>query len=449
MNPSADSTRLLSRSGMFRVTGGTVPERSTVLLLLEESKNAFHTLLDEKDTKPKTTVDVELIGKAGGPAAKKPVDYQLGYGAENFSLGLKIDVSRGIDHALVERAAFTMLLYERALRSIKPADLPEEGLVVRPWLIEGLLEARRWHEGRGDRRLYQGVLNAGGGFTLDELFEMPQSRWEKLDGASRLAFGALSGALVMALLEQGTGNESLPKTAEEAKAQAAKRREVGNTAFLSFVLEAARFSGEMPVLLRRHFPGLNLSEKSLEKWWQLTLAARTKVDLTETFTISETEAALAEALKFRYHDDAGQPVTRPLEDWKAVGAVEKIDRNEAIRSADEALVRLSYRCFPSYRRILTEYQGLLSDFAKNDERKIEQRLIELTEERQIRKERAAKARDYLDYFEITRARDVSGAFDDYLKLKEELQERPRPERGDRLSDVLDTMDRTYEGRKKR
>ena len=58
-------------------------------------------------------------------------------------------------------------------------------------------------------------------------------------------------------------------------------------------------------------------------------------------------------------------------------------------------------------------------------------------------ERANRGRDYLDWFEITRARETSGAFDDYLKLKEDLKDRKR-NREDGLSDYLDRMDKVFD-----
>jgi hypothetical protein len=56
--------------------------------------------------------------------------------------------------------------------------------------------------------------------------------------------------------------------------------------------------------------------------------------------------------------------------------------------------------------------------------------------------RSARARDYLDWFEITRARETSGAFDDYLRLKERLKSNPL-RRKDKVSDYLDRMDRLF------
>ena len=47
--------------------------------------------------------------------------------------------------------------------------------------------------------------------------------------------------------------------------------------------------------------------------------------------------------------------------------------------------------------------------------------------------RSADGRDYLDWFEITRARAASGEFADYLRLKEDL--RRRMTMGDPVSSI--------------
>ena len=56
--------------------------------------------------------------------------------------------------------------------------------------------------------------------------------------------------------------------------------------------------------------------------------------------------------------------------------------------------------------------------------------------------KAARARDYLDWFEITRAREASGEFDDYMRLKERLESNPH-RRDDKLSQSLDRMDAIF------
>jgi hypothetical protein len=294
-------------------------------------------------------------------------------------------------------------------------------------LVEGLAEASKWRAGRADRRIYEGVFKRGGGFTMEELFELPEKSFRELDGASRLAFQALSGALVMALLEQPQGRG----------------------AFRAFSGEAARFAGEMPMLLRKHFPDLNLSERSLAKWWALTLARLVQPPLTEVLPIRETEKGLDEALQFHSRDADGNAVNRGIDAWETIADLEPLDRMDAVRPAEDGLVRLSYRCFPSYRPVLEDYQQILRDIAAGRRDGIGERLAELGGQRKLMLERALRARDYMDYFEISRARSLSGEFDDYLRLKKELELKPRPQRKDQITNYLDTLQKAYEPRVKR
>lgn len=412
-----------SQSRMFRVTGGEGLQRSSVALALEQHKNAFHTLLEEKAVSfPIPFVEMTLAAEPGA----EPVEYRLTIAEGTPVLGVRMLADKGIDHERVERVALTALFYERALRGAKGEAL-DDPLVVRPWLVEGLAEARKWREGSADRRIYEGVFRRGGGFTLDELFELTDRNFSQLDSASRLAFRALSGALVMALLEQPQGKEG----------------------FRNFCGEAARFSGEMPVLLRKHFPELNLSERSLAKWWALTLAKLVQPTLTEVLPVLETERELEAALQFHVRDEKGHTLDHGIDAWFEIAALEPAERMEAVRPAEDALVRLSYRCFPSYRPLVREYQEILRDLAAGKDGDLKDRIADLSEQRLVRAQHATRARDYLDFFEISRARDLSGEFDDYMRLKKELELRPRPKRHDRLTDVLDTMQRAYEPKGKR
>lgn len=434
--------RAVSQSGQFRVTGGGGDERiaatnrGSVALLMEETKMTLHRLIEERDFSWVVPIDVILEGKPGDPPKPTPVVYDLGHAGGRFSLGVRIDLSRGIDREIIDRAAWTVLLYERSLRTVKPEEL-DSPLIVRPWLTEGLREAKLWRDGRADRRLYEGVLKAGGGFSTDELFEMTAARWERLDGASRLAFRVLSGAMTMALLEQSQGTDTPDEKLD------------GRRAFRSFCGEVARFGGEMPVLLRRHFPDLNLSATSLAKWRELTLAKLASAPLSAVMTVRETEAAIEDALKLRYHDKEGILHVRSIDEWRSLSELDAPLRESAVRQAEDQLVHLSYRCFPSYRPLLSAYQEILRDLAADRTKDAGARLAALSEERLLRMERAIRARDFLDFIEISEAREVSGEFDDYLRLKAELEERPRPPRKDHVSEVLDRMNSLYERKKPR
>jgi hypothetical protein len=286
-------------------------------------------------------------------------------------------------------------------------------------LREGLLEAASWQRGEGDRQLYAGVFKRGMPFTPEQIFALVGDRYRSLDGVSRDAFRVLSGALVMALLDQHRGRVSLAH----------------------FCRDVPTFQGEVPILLRRHFPELNVSGKSLAKWWALTLARLSDAPVTEAMNIRETERQLEEALVLRFEKDG---------EWQAIPFARRSDAEElhptarraAIQSAQQALNRLSFRCFPSYRPLLVEYQEQLAEWARggNDSEAV---LAELAGTREVMWRRALRARDFLDYMEIVGATELSGGFDDYLELKRDLAERSRPERDDPVSTYLDRMNRIY------
>ena len=410
---------VVSRSTQFRVTGSDALMRGTVAWLAEETKDELLKLTGEKDDW-KVPVVIKLFGKPGDPLPARTVNMELLVVEGVSRLQLDLHLSQGIEGERFKRAVTAAMLYERALRK-RPASEIDRPLFVPPWLADGLREAVAWHNDQSDRHLYAALFKRGGLFKIDDLFATGESAFEDMDAAMRAAFRVSSGALVMALLEQPQGKEG----------------------FRAFLAAVASYEGEMPGLLRRHFPELNLSETSLAKWWALQLAAKggTKL-LTDVLTIHQTEAALAEALHLDFRTAEGIMQQKELAAWPELAALKPPERAAAVRLAQDALVRLSYRCFPSYRPLLADYQKALGDLAKNQTKDLAKRLALLTETRATMLARATRARDFLDWFEITRARETSGAFDDYLRLKDRLKANPR-QRKDDLSDYLDRMDRIF------
>lgn len=177
----------------------------------------------------------------------------------------------------------------------------------------------------------------------------------------------------------------------------------------------------------------------MEKMWALQLAEKGTAPLTESLSIAVTEKALDEALKIRHHDAEGALIETPLSDWTVVGKLEEAERIDAVRLAQDDLLRLSYRCFPAYRPLLLEYQMLLTDFAKGKIGDFGPSIAALNETRTTMSAKAERARDFLDWFEITRARETSGAFEDYLNLKARLKVAPNTKKDD-LSKYLDRLD---------
>jgi hypothetical protein len=413
--------RVISKSGQFRITGGELADRSQVANLAEEAKNELLRLTDETGQWAwKIPVNIGLYGKYGDPLPARTVAKQLLFNETGYLLRMDLHLSRGIDPNRLKHAVTAAIIYDRALRTL-PARESDTPFFVPPWLVEGLREATEWRLNQSDRKLYAALFRTGGLFKLDDLFSLGDRQYEEMDAAMKAAFRVSSGGLVMALLQQPQGKEG----------------------FRAFLDEVAAFDGEMPALLSRHFPELNLSENSLDKWWALQLAniGGQKL-LTEILSVTETEKALTGILRLAVRTPEGIFEQKEFSAWPELAALKEPERFEVVRPAQEALVRLSYRCFPSYRAILAEYQIVLADLAKNQTKDVPKRLADLDERRATMNAKAVQARDYLDWFEITRARETSGAFDDYLRLKERLKANPH-RRTDRLSQYLDRMDALF------
>lgn len=412
--------QVVSRSGQFRISGGDALVRGTLAILAESTKEELLQLTGEKDDW-KVPVNIRLHGKQGDPLPARTVSMRLVEVEGARELRLDVHLSRGIEHERYKRAITAALLYERALKqpAAAPGDAP---LTVPPWLYDGIREATAWRLNQSDRRLYQALFRHGGWFKLDDLFNLTDAGFEELDGATRSAFRVSSGALVMALLEQPQGRDG----------------------FRDFLNAVPAYEGEMPGLLAKHFPELNLSETSLAKWWALQLANKGGLNqLTDLLTIAQTEEALNEALKLNFRTPEGIVQRKDFSAWPELAALDEGERVAAVRAAEEPLVRLSYRCFPSYRPLLQEYQAILVAIARNETKDVARRITDLDETRTTMIARANRARDYLDWFEITRARETSGVFDDYLRLKERLKSNP-VRRKDPVSDYLDRMDRVFD-----
>jgi hypothetical protein len=411
-----EEAEVISHTQQFRIQGSDSATRAIAANLAEEAKSDFLNLIEQKD-EWKIPIRVGLKGKQGDPTPlRETVIRPPTFDESGFRMEILVNLSLGLRKESFKRVVSEALLYAYCLESL-PKDEADIPLLVPQWMIEGLLEAISWQQKLSDRKLYDSLFRHGGLFQLDDLFELNDAEHKQLDAMSKAAFRVSAGAVVMALIEQTDGKAGVR----------------------NFLKELASHQGEVTALLRKHFPDLNLSESSLEKWWALQLANKGMPPLTESLSIFETEHSLKQALGLRYQDAEKLWQEIAIEEWQSIAELSKEERNEAVRSAQDDLLQLSYRCFPSYRVLLLEYQSLLIDFSKGNTDSLTESLATLTETRSNMLAKAERARDFLDFFEITRARETSGAFDDYLKLKAQLKNQPNPKQ-DHISRYLDRLD---------
>jgi len=414
--------KVISNSRQFVVTGGLPEIRSSVAILAEEAKSALLELAQMKD-EWKVPITIRLVGKAGDPPPAHSVEMSWFLDEQQaWAWEVILHVEHGIDQERFNRAITAALLYEQVLRKLPPSS-QQTALLVQPWLVEGIQEAIDWKAGRSDRKLYEALVQHGGLYKLNDLFEVKEEAYEALDGGTRAGFRVAAGAMVMALLEQSKGKDG----------------------FKRFISEAANFSGDMPMLMKRCFPDLNLSETSLTKWWQLQIMDIKEPKLTDTLSVEETDATLEEAIRLRFRDASGAFIEKPLvAGWPDLAGLSQAARAEALRPTEDGIVRLSYRCFPSYRPLIDEYQSILADIVRGKTAATAARLAKVAETRNTMRAREHQAHDYMDWFEITHARATSGVLEDYLKLKDRLNY-AAPTRQDPVSLYLDGAQKIFSG----
>ena len=113
-----------------------------------------------------------------------------------------------------------------------------------------------------------------------------------------------------------------------------------------------------------------------------------------------------------------------------------------LQPVSDALTLLAFRVFPGYRPIIMGYLTVVTDLKKGEDAEIEARMASLKERRLDMVDVGKRTRDFLEWYRINTAEEMSGEFDDYLKLKEELDEGRSENRGP-VSDYLRDMQKIY------
>jgi hypothetical protein len=127
----------------------------------------------------------------------------------------------------------------------------------------------------------------------------------------------------------------------------------------------------------------------------------------------------------------------PIEDYAAI--LKRPDRREILQHNLAALSALQHRSSVLLRPVVTEYTALVAELMEGKARNVDERLQRLRERSKKAYEQSRAVRDLLDLHEANSASAMSGAFEDYLKLPERIQEE-LPPRQDAISRYLDALD---------
>lgn len=411
----------VTKFGSISVTGGEQQVRGSIASVANELREQLNELCGDPGRKMKLPLIVKLYGAEGDEELQRSILSKISSFQEQYQLLLNIHLAKGVDQYLLRYHLMELLLYERGLAD---GQIIEDGdrVTVKPWLIIGMLEAIDIRSGDSNREIYQADIDFLSVLPLEKVYDATENQWREMIGREPVAFRAISGAIVNSLLRQPDGKSGMS----------------------SYLAEFATFKGEYENLLRRHFSGMNKSSNSLGKWVNLELLELATARVTQVHSMLETESRLDGLLKLRYRDVDGSALSVGIDNYDQVLKLEQSERIEAVAAARAELERLSYRCFPTYRPIFNEYDIILRDIMKGENKDISSRLAKLIDVRMRMKAAAIRSRDYLDWYYITQSRELSGNFTKYRAFIEALKkEELRVSPDDATSNYLDQVQKIY------
>jgi hypothetical protein len=400
--------RSTSTSRQFLVYGADVRLRGAVCDLAEQTKAGLLHLLDLGDnwkTPLIVNLDYPQANLPDLPAARLEFS-QLGYG---LKLQLNLLVTRNIQGRRVQEELLRAILVEMMYR--KRGNISPGTPYATPpdWLVIGVLETEAGRSSDKDAELLQSVMAAN---RIAPLAEIVRQRRAQLDTSSQKFFDAYAHVLVQMLLGVPGGRAKLRQ----------------------YIADLALAPNDVLADLRVHFP--ETLGRSSGKWWALSVARLSAADRFETLSARETAAQLDRALRFTIQAH-GVARDYSLGDYKTFCRLPGY--RAALQSVSRKLLLLSARSHPFYRSIVQEDYELADLLAQGKTRRIAERLERVAKYRAVVEIQAREIDDYLNWYEGTQAKTISGAFTPVLAADEE-----QPRRRDPVSVYLDAIEMQME-----
>ena len=398
--------RSVSPSRQFIVYGADAKLRGAVSDLAEATKGNLLTLLQKQDGW-KTPIVVNLqLAQASLPEIPPAA---LHFSQTGFGLKLQLDltISSTFDGSLVERELLRAILLEMIYRQ-QPDIAPGTTYVGPPeWLLDGVLALA---PGRDRGPLVEAVLLSD---KIVKLEEFLRQRPSLLDSPARLLYRAYSLVLVQLIVD---GVDGRPRLAR-------------------YIDNLSRASNDPFADLKTQFPVLG---DDAEKTWRSSVAELNAAQNYQLLTFSETERRLDKLLRGK--TKAGPSTDGiPLEDLyqRKISPAERL----TVIQLNQDLLLLAARANPLMRPIVREYQEIAMRLLAGKRKGLAKRFARLKTTRDEIVARMNNVDDYMNWFEATQSKTMSGVFVDYLKAANEPQ---TPRRRDALSVYLDSIEEQFQ-----
>jgi hypothetical protein len=411
---AAEPGRSVSTSRQFVVYGPELRLRGAICDLAEQTKRDLLQLIDQRDEWTTPIVINVQYPQANLPETPRAV---LHFSQTGLGLKLQLDllVAAGVTHPQVRCEILRAILLERMYRG--HPDVPAGTTYVPPpdWLLDGIPAQQSDSGSSGAVDLLAAPVSAK---KILSLADFLRQRPDLLDAPGRSLYRAFSIALVELLLHGPEGRHHLAR----------------------FITDLPSASNDPMADLGSHFPELFDANGSAQQTWTAFIAQLAATTGYQLFGAQETERALDELLLVRI-TNAGSEKQFPLNNF--ANFIRMASAKPALVALSRELSILSARANPIYQPIILEYAEIATLLARGKTKRIAQRLAGVKLARRSVAVQRQKIDDYMNWFEATKSRGPSGAFDDYMRAAELATQR-EPTRRDPISLYLDALETQFQ-----
>jgi hypothetical protein len=405
---AASRPRSTSTSRQFLVYGAEVRVRGAICAVAERTKSNLLRLLGLRDNW-KTALIVNLdYPRADIPDAPlAQLDFnQLGYG---LKLQLNLLLTRNVTGRVVQRELLRAILIEMMYRDRGNVAAGTPYVSPPDWLVEGVLALQPDRGSDADAELMRSIVASK---KIPSLEDVVRQRHAQLDAPSRQLQEVYARALLQLLLESPGGRSRLAH----------------------FIADLPDAPNDAVADLRAHFP--ETLGRVAGKWWALSVAQLSASNRHATLSVAETSARLDRILRFSIAAPDGRSRDYSLGEYQAFRKLP--NARSTLRGVSQELQLLGARAHPFYRVIVQKEYEVAELLARGRRRGVPERLNWVASQRASIDKQAGEIDDYLNWYEATQSKRMSGAFSQILEPAAVDEALPR--RRDPISVYLDSIE---------
>lgn len=404
--PAAATTpeRSISTSRQFLVYGPDIGLRSAICDLAERTKRDLLQRLGRGDEWATPIVVRAQSRQANSPETPRAA---LNFSQTGFALKLQLDLTIDPDVAQPEirRELLGAILLEMMYRSAPDLSAGTTYIPPPDWLLDGL--------GAHAGSTLCVLAGPAAAHEILPLEEFLRQRPRLLDAPGRALYGAYSVALVEFLTQMPNGRPRLAR----------------------FISDLPSASHDAMADLQRHFPELLDATGGPKNTWISHIARLSARQTHQLLSSQETERILNGMLSVRI-SNAGSEKKYQLHAFPAF--IREPAARPALIRLGRDLSTLVGQANPIYRPVIYEYERVAARLTRGKTHGIAERLAGLVAARERIAAQMRKIDDYLNWFEATQPRRLSGVFGDYMKAADSAV-RAEPRR-DPISIYVDVLE---------